>query len=393
MNGSRLSIVHVFRAPLGGLFRHVIDLATEQSARGHRVGLFFDSGGRDERVDAAIAGIPGGLALGVGQAAIDRQPGLGDLVGFLQFRRWLAGVAPDIVHGHGAKGGLFARAAGALSPAAARPIVAYTPHGGSFNYRVGSLPHTLYMGAEKALARATDLFLFESDFIAERFNLYVGEVGGLRRRAYNGLKRSEFEPVPLDRGAAELLYIGELREAKGVDTLIRAAGEISARRPVRLAVVGSGPDRGAFEAHARELGLNDAVTFHGPLPARRAFALGRVLVVPSRQESLPYIVLEAAASAKPIVATSVGGIPEIFGPFAARLVAPDDVGALANAIVATLDEDGASLERATLGLQGYVGSRFSVATMAEAALSAYAEALQRRRPSPADATRRLKPEG
>ena len=59
-SSSALRIVHVFRAPLGGLFRHVIDLAIEQAARGHAVGLFFDRGGDCERVRAAIARIPGG---------------------------------------------------------------------------------------------------------------------------------------------------------------------------------------------------------------------------------------------------------------------------------------------------------------------------------------------
>ena len=62
----KLRIAHVFRAPLGGLFRHVVDLASEQAARGHEVGVFFDSGGICERVEAALARIPGGLALGVG---------------------------------------------------------------------------------------------------------------------------------------------------------------------------------------------------------------------------------------------------------------------------------------------------------------------------------------
>ena len=50
------------------------------------------------------------------------------------------------------------------------------------------------------------------------------------------------------------------------------------------------------------------------MPARQALALGRVMVVPSRTESLPYIVLEAAAAGKPLIATKVGGIPEIYGP-------------------------------------------------------------------------------
>ena len=68
------------------------------------------------------------------------------------------------------------------------------------------------------------------------------------------------------------------------------------------------------------------------MPARDAFALGRLLVAPSRAESLPYIVLEAAAAAVPMITTNVGGIPEIFGPQAAGLVAPGDAAALARAI-------------------------------------------------------------
>ena len=73
------------------------------------------------------------------------------------------------------------------------------------------------------------------------------------------------------------------------------------------------------------------------MPARQAFALGRVLVVPSRAESLPYVVLEAAAAGMPLIATRVGGIPEIFGPHAGRLVPPDDAAALAAAIAQALD--------------------------------------------------------
>ena len=98
MNGSRLRIVHVFRAPLGGLFRHVVDLAREQSARGHQVGMFFDSGGMESRVETALAGIPGGLQLGVGLTQISRNPGPADLSGLPEISsRWLANVEPDNV--------------------------------------------------------------------------------------------------------------------------------------------------------------------------------------------------------------------------------------------------------------------------------------------------------
>jgi glycosyltransferase involved in cell wall biosynthesis len=301
-------------------------------------------------------------------------------------------VEPDVVQGHGAKGGLMARLAGAFLPSARRPIVAYTPHGGSFNYRVGSFAHTVYMAAERTLADKTDLFLFESDFIAGRFAQFVPRVRGLSLRAYNGLRATEFEKVALQPDAAELLYIGELREAKGVDTLIETVSRLRARgrTGLRLNVVGSGPDRTAFEAHAARLGLSGAIAFLGPLPARVAFGLGELLIVPSRQESLPYIVLEAAAAAKPIVATSVGGIPEIFGPLAGRLIAPDNVETLVAAIGSALDEGAASRDRLTSQLQAHVANRFSVAAMTDAALAAYREALMRRDAAPSVAGARLR---
>ena len=88
-------------------------------------------------------------------------------------------------------------------------------------------------------------------------------------------------------------------------------------------IVGDGPDAAAISTR-RSSGSGSATqsVSVGPMPARAAFALGRLMVVPSRAESLPYIVLEAAAAGVPLIATNVGGIPEIFGPDRQRLVPP-----------------------------------------------------------------------
>src|ERR1700722_3734474 len=105
----KLRIVHVFRAPLGGLFRHVIDLAAEQVARGHDVGLFFDSEFRGDNVATALARIDGGLPLGVLGYPIKRNPHLTDVPAIAELIANLRRIQPDIVHGHGSKGGLYAR--------------------------------------------------------------------------------------------------------------------------------------------------------------------------------------------------------------------------------------------------------------------------------------------
>ena len=187
----KLRIAHVFRAPLGGLFRHVLDLSQEQVVRGHEVGMFFDSGARDARVDAALAKIPGGLALGVGTTPIRRNPGPSDMRALARFSQWIRDIDPDVVHGHGSKGGVLARTPGLLGPGRG-PIRAYTPHGGSFNYNPGGSLHRAYMAAERLLATATDVFLFESAYIAGRFDALVGARTRVRRVVPNGLRAGEF---------------------------------------------------------------------------------------------------------------------------------------------------------------------------------------------------------
>jgi len=126
---------------------------------------------------------------------------------------------------------------------------------------------------------------------------------------------------------------------------------------------------------ARAAGL-PAVRFPGAMAARQAFARGRILVTPSRFESLPYVVLEAAAVGLPVIATAVGGIPEILGPQASRLVPPGDAATLARAIAAALDDPAAERDAAR-ALQARVRAHFSVDTMTDQVIAAYREAIAR----------------
>ncbi len=371
----RLKIAHVFRAPLGGLFRHVVDLAGEQAARGHDVGMFFDSGGVCARVERTLSGTPG-MGLGVRTAPIKRNPGPSDLSALARLCAWLAEIEPDVVHGHGSKGGALARLSrlAGFAPAAAR---AYTPHGGSFNYRPGSAAHRVYMGVERLLAPLTDVFLFESRFIERRFDVCVGAKTKSRRVVFNGLRADEFVRVAPNPDAADFIYVGELRAAKGVDTLVEAVARLgkSRERAPRLVLVGSGPDEAMLAEQARRLGVADRLSFLGVMPIRSAMALGRVLVVPSRAESLPYVVLEAAAARVPMVATDVGGIPEIYGPFRDRLGPCGDAADLSLRLGAMLDQDPAEREDEAADLSQFVAETFKIEAMADAVLSGYRDAL------------------
>jgi glycosyltransferase involved in cell wall biosynthesis len=384
---SKLRIVHVFRAPLGGLFRHVVDLAAEQSARGHDIGMFFDSDARCPRVEAALARIPGGLRLGLKAAPIHRNPGGNDLVAMARFAAFIRRTAPDVVHGHGSKGGLYARLSAITNPNVA--LRAYTPHGGSFNYRPGTAVNRAYMLAERALAPLTDVFLFESAYIAGQFDARVGARNGVRGVVANGISPAEFAPAIPDADAADLLYVGELRAAKGIDTLLEAIARVGRARGLipRTVLVGSGPDQAALTELAQRLGIASFVSFPGQLPVREAFKLGRVLVVPSRAESMPYVVLEAAGARVPMIATDVGGIPEIYGPYRDRLGPPNDAANLQARIEATLAMPEAERQAQAAELAAHVAERFSIQTMVNSVMAGYAEALAlRRRPFGGPAT-------
>ncbi len=374
-----LRILHVLRAPLGGLFRHVLDLTREQVARGHAVGLVVDSITGGPRATEALAELEPMLALGVKRLPMLRHPHPTDALNAATIEAHARRLAADVVHGHGAKGGLYARLPALLSRK--RPVIrGYTPHGGSFNHIATPLVQATYMGMEKLLAACTDTLLFESIYIANRFHERVGDVPALLRIVQNGISEAEFVPVTPDAAAADLLYVGELRAAKGIDTLIDATAVLTRRkgRALRLVLVGSGPDQERLEAQAEARGLAGQVSFAGALPARRAFSLGRMLVVPSRAESLPYIVLEAAGAQIPMVATDVGGIGEIFGPYRDRLIACDDAGVLADTMEKMLDSDPAQVKREAADLAAFVATRFSISLMADSVIAGYRDAFARR---------------
>jgi glycosyltransferase involved in cell wall biosynthesis len=375
-----LRILHVFRAPSGGLFRHVLDLARGQSERGHAVGILCDSSTGGNRAEALLAGITPHLALGVRRVPMHRNPHPLDLGGIATMWGIARKLRPDVVHGHGSKGGLYAR----LVPSGPHVVRAYAPHGGSFNFQPGTLRHDLYMAAERLLARRTDVFLFESHDVAARFRAWVGETDRAVRVVHNGLAPAEFEPVAPAAEPLDLMTVGELRPGKGVDTLIDALALLRREHDMRLTLlaVGSGPEEGALKARAQAAGIADAIIFVPGQPIRQVLGRARLMVMPSHAESLPYVVLEAAAAGQPLLATRVGGIPEIFGPLQDELVPPADAAALAEGILRKTAEPAESRLMKAERLRGFVQERFALATMVEGALAGYAAALAARLGAP-----------
>ncbi len=366
-----LRILHCLRAPVGGLFRHVRDLVEEQAAAGHDVGVVCDANSHDRLTAPRLDALASHLTLGLHLVPMARQIGPRDYTAYRAVHALARGHAADILHGHGAKGGAYARlAAHRLKQAGSAISGIYTPHGGSLHYAPHSPQGQLFKYLERILCKRSDAIIFESRFSERRFTARIGRPACLSSVIPNGLSQADFARHKPDPEAAEVLYVGEMRDLKGVDLLIDALSRLPAVRNVRAVLVGDGPDRRKYTDMVAARGLADRVKLPGSMPARDAFALGRLIVVPSRAESFPYIVLEAAAAQIPLIAANVGGIPEIVAGTDATLLQPGDSEALACAIMDHLDNPGRSAALAA-NLRRSVRQRFTVRRMADDILALY----------------------
>lgn len=368
-----LRILHAVRAPVGGIIRHILDVANGQADREHLVGIVADSLTGGERAAAALAEIAPRMKLGIHRIPIRRNPHPSDLFAWVRFAALVAKLKPQVLHGHGAKAGAFVR----LKVSSKDTIRVYTPHGGSLHYPPTTMKGMFYSRLERALMNRTDLFLFESAFARNTYQRIVGRPAGIVKCVFNGVTAGEFDPVPLAGDATDVVYVGEFRHIKGADLLIDAVTRLrEGGRHLTLTLAGDGEETDALKAQVQRLNLGESIRFIGHVKARHGFSKGRLLVVPSRGDSMPYVVIEAAAAGVPMIAANVGGIPEIFDQHTGALFAPGAVTALADAIAAALDDPAAATARAK-SLRERILMHFSQTAMVEGVMAGYRETFAR----------------
>jgi glycosyltransferase involved in cell wall biosynthesis len=352
----------------GGVGRHVRDVANGLDARGYDVVLCGPS-----PVQGTIRGVT--------HRRLDMQRAVGpraDLSAVASLTRIIKELRPDLVHAHSSKAGGVARLA---RPACPRLPIVYSPHLYAFaRHFERSAERSLYRTLERLLAPAATRVVC----VCEAEARLARAIGPARRVrvVYNGIEPIADRP-PDERIAAlraEGPVIGTLtllHQRKGVQTLIDATPTVLARHPsAQVAIVGEGPELEALRAQARGRKVAHAVSFLGlstdPPAALRAMD---VFAHPSLAESFPYVVLEAMAAGRPIVATAVGGVPEAVSDGEdGLLVAPRDADALAHAICELLEEPtrAASMGRAA---QRKAQERFTLAHMIDGLCEVYDEAL------------------
>lgn len=203
-------------------------------------------------------------------------------------------------------------------------------------------------GTAAALRRADGVIAVSQD-LADRI-VGMGVDRERVRVVVDGVDQKVFRPgdqaaarqqLGLAEGVQHLLSVGNLVPVKGMDVLVAACGRLPAdpARPWQLNVVGGGPEAARLAAQAGSAGIADKVRFHGIRPHGELpawYHAADLFVLASRSEGVPNVILEAAACRVGIVATRVGGVPEVAHLGATTLVPPEDPAAMASAIAGAL---------------------------------------------------------
>jgi len=264
-----------------------------------------------------------------------RRPGMADVATLGRLLR-LASRA-DVVHAHSAKAGFVARAASFAT--GRRQRCCFTPNAWSFHAARGA-ESRLYRSLERLAAHWCARIVAVSS--AERTDGLAAGIG--RPDQYivvpNGIEVAR-HAVARAPECGRIAMVGRLTDQKRPDLAVRALATVRPTHPeAHLQLIGDGPRRAEIEALARSLGIADAVEITGhhddvaPLLARAEIAL-----LATDYEGWPLVLMEAMAAGLPVVATAVGGVPEIVeDDRTGILTPPDDPGALAAALERLLSD-------------------------------------------------------
>jgi glycosyltransferase involved in cell wall biosynthesis len=365
---TRVLLVH---QPIdGGVARHVEDLFAGLRASGHEAVLCSPQAPAALR-EQLEPGDHQPLAM---QRAIAPRP---DAETVRDFASIIRRVRPDVVHAHSSKAGAVARLARLIQP---RPPVLYTPHGYAMAGFFRRVERTAYREVERGLGLLTSrvLAVCEAEARLARTVTPADRVSVV----HNGIDVAAVAVGEPDARMQALRSRGplvctvcQLRPGKGMETLIDAWPAVIADQPdAQLAVVGDGALRGVLEQRVEALGIADSVHFLGDYPDPiAALRVADVFLLASWFEAFPYVILEAMALGRPIVASEVGGIAEAIEDRRSGLLVPArEPGALSSALTELIAD--AEL-RASLGAAALqtVNRHFSIDSMVHGALAAYVE--------------------
>lgn len=364
--GERKLIVHVVRPSEGGIKSHLLTLL---------------SGLPSDRFETVLIG-PSNCSLyteaerhGIEVLALDLRGELDlvkDILALINLRQIVKRLKPSVLHLHGAKAGLVGRLAVARMK---RPRVVVTFHSFVLDERVGLLKRCLVRWAEKSLLRFTDRIIAVSNALKRELVVSLGLPSEKIEVVPNGVIFSALKKQK--RSGFRVGTVSRLAPQKGLECFINACAMVLRSIPsAEFVIVGDGPLRHKLEELAIGLGIKHKVEFLGfRTDVLELMAGWDVFVLPSIHEAFGITLVEAMSQGVPVVATRVGGIPEIVdGSVTGLLAEPGDAVDLGKKIIMVLENHELAGKLGKSGAE-FVKSRFAAERMIERTSELYSDIL------------------
>lgn len=315
-----------------------------------------------------------------------------DIVAYLQLKRLLRKLAPDIVHTHSAKAGILGRWAanalkGRIEPDTRKPFVVHTIHGLAFHPYQSALLNTLYIAVEKSAGRCTDAFLTVADVMTEKAIAADIGVDKPYTTAYSAIDEELFVKKPSEEdikafrrkyGISDqtvvLVTVARLAELKGHEYIIESARRLAGQyENCCWLFVGNGALTEQIKKQIQMAGLRYRIKLTGLLQPEQiplAIHASDILVHCSLREGLARVLPQAMLCGKPVVSFDIDGAKEVVNPKTGFLIEPMDIDGLTEACGKLIENP--SL-RQSLGEVGFdsVLEKFAPDTMVDTVEAVY----------------------
>lgn len=367
----KLKILQIVGDPVGGIRKHVHDIL--RGLNEEEFDFFYISSQKGDakfyvEIDDISQRICEHLTLD-----IVKRPSIWDISNIARIYRFLKTHQINLVHGHGAKGGLYARVAGKLAGCK----VVYTPHGGVVHNMFNSLEASIYRYVEKGLCPFTDLLIFESQYTAEAFKRKFTCRGVEKTVNYNGVNLPDVAVGGRDyahRSApAKVGVFAMLREEKGQHLALQAVKDLLMDgRLIELHFFGNGKLKALLERDVLNFGLSDKVIFHGEVnDVYQHMSAMDFVLIPSLFESFGYVAVESMLAGVPVISSNAGGLKEVITEKEGFVFESGSIDDMKEAILQATSASPEKLKVMTSEAKQHAGRSFSLERMCHQLASSY----------------------
>lgn len=304
----KIKVLQILGDPVGGIRKHVHDIIMNLNkdfdfyyVSSNNVDLSFSD--EIKCLDPLINSRK--------QLNISKEPSISDLKNLFVVYLFVKQNKIGVIHGHGAKGGLYARIVGRLCGCK----VIYTPHGGAAHDMFTPFKDKIYKSVEKVLYYPTDVFLFESYYTKKSFLNRIGRESTIKSVVnFNGIDLSSYLPVQnySNRPIVSIGFFGMLRKEKGVLFSLEVIAKlIESNKNIRYHVFGAGQLMSQVKTKIVDLKIENFVILHGETDTPYTHMQKMDIVfMPSMFESFGYVAVESMIFEKSLVFSSAGALPD-----------------------------------------------------------------------------------